>query len=245
MLAFIGGTGLARMSGLEITGEHPPRTEWGEASAAVTEGSLEGQPVLFLPRHGDPHSVLPHKVDYRANIAALAGAGATRVIAVNAVGGIRDEALEPGTLVVPDQLIDYTWGRTASFHETADSPDAHMDFTRPFDPALRKRLAEALESCQEHWVDGGCYGATQGPRLETAAEILRMERDGCTLVGMTGMPEAVLARESGLAYAMLCLVVNPAAGKSEREISMTEIEQVVAGGMGRVQTVLAELARSF
>ena len=242
MLAFIGGTGLTRMANLEIIGERDADTSWGTASAPVTEGRLAGERVMFLPRHGNPHRLPPHRVNYRANIAALAAAGATEIIAVNAVGGISGRALENGMLVLPDQLIDYTWGRDSTFFEDEKNEPTHVDFTRPFDSSLRQRLAGALGEAGVEWIDSGCYGATQGPRLETAAEILRMERDGCTLVGMTGMPEAVLAREAGMAYAMLCLVVNPAAGKSEGEISMGEIAAVVEQGMERVQAVLTRMA---
>lgn len=242
MLAFIGGTGLTQMASLQQVGEHSAETRWGQASAAVQEGKLDGVPVLFLARHGNPHVLLPHQVNYRANIAALKNAGATAIVAVNAVGGIT-ERCGSGALVVPDQLIDYTWGRDSTYFDGGDGPVTHVDFSWPFDTALRLQLVDAFEQLQMEPVNGGCYGATQGPRLETAAEIERMERDGCDIVGMTGMPEAVLARELEVPYAMLSLVVNPAAGKADREITMAEIEAVLHKGMGGVHDVLAQLAR--
>lgn len=242
MLALIGGTGLARMDALRVERHHPAENRWGCASSPVIGGRIGEQPVLFLPRHGDPHALLPHQVNYRANIQALVDAGATSVLAVNAVGGITDAVCRSGCLVVPDQIIDYTWGRDSTFFDTEDSAVIHVDFSFPMDPALRRALHRALKDCALEAVDGGCYGATQGPRLETAAEIDRMERDGCDLVGMTGMPEAVLAREAGLPYAMLSLVVNPAAGRSDEEISMEAIQAVVETGMADVQAVIRRLA---
>lgn len=240
MLAFIGGTGLTRLQGLNIVERKSLDTEWGSPSSPVTVGELNGQQVLFLARHGDPHVLLPHQVNYRANLSALQQAGATAIVAVNAVGGISDEAVS-GAIVVPTQIIDYTHGRDTTFFDKKNGPVVHVDFSWPFDEPLRRRLLDALQAVAAPTVDGGCYGATQGPRLETAAEIARMERDGCTIVGMTGMPEAVLARELSLPYAMLSLVVNPAAGKSDAEITMEEIEAVIHAGMGKVTEALAVL----
>jgi len=240
MLAFIGGTGLTRLQGLNIVERKSLDTEWGSPSSPVTVGELNGQQVLFLARHGDPHVLLPHQVNYRANLAALQQAGASAIVAVNAVGGISDEAVS-GAIVVPTQIIDYTHGRDTTFFDKKNGPVVHVDFSWPFDEPLRRRLLDALQAVAAPTVDGGCYGATQGPRLETAAEIARMERDGCTIVGMTGMPEAVLARELSLPYAMLSLVVNPAAGKSDAEITMEEIEAVIHAGMGKVTEALAVL----
>ena len=240
MLAFIGGTGLTRLQGLNIVERKSLDTEWGSPSSPVTVGELNGQQVLFLARHGDPHVLLPHQVNYRANIAALQQAGASAIVAVNAVGGISADAAS-GAIVVPTQIIDYTHGRDTTFFDGKGGPVVHVDFSWPFDEPLRRRLLDALQAVSAPAVDGGCYGATQGPRLETAAEIARMERDGCTIVGMTGMPEAVLARELSLPYAMLSLVVNPAAGKSDTEITMEEIEAVIHAGMGKVTEALAVL----
>lgn len=244
MLAFIGGTGLTRMDNLDIVQRHDITTRYGMPSAPVVEGQLDGQRVLFLARHGDPHVLLPHQVNYRANLSALKAAGATAVVAANAVGGITAQA-PTGALVLPDQIIDYTWGREMTLFDDPDEPLVHVDFSWPFDVNLRNALKTRLAASELQWNDGGCYAATQGPRLETAAEIQRLERDGCDIVGMTGMPEAVLARELELPYAMLSLVVNPAAGKSTHEITMAEIEAVIHDGMASVCQLLADFARHY
>lgn len=244
MLAFIGGTGLTRMDSLEILQRHDITTRFGKPSAPVLEGQLDGQRVLFLARHGDPHVLLPHQVNYRANMVALKEAGATAIVAANAVGGITAQA-PTGALVLPDQIIDYTYGREMTLFDDPAEPLVHVDFSWPFDVALRNKLKTQLAATELQWNDGGCYAATQGPRLETAAEILRLERDGCDIVGMTGMPEAVLARELELPYAMLSLVVNPAAGKSTHEITMAEIEAVIHDGMASVCQLLADFARDY
>ena len=221
------------------------RTEFGEPSAPLSLGKLGGREVLFLARHGEAHSIPPHQVNYRANIRALKDAGAARIASVATVGGIRRE-LGPGTLVVPDQIIDYTWGRAASFFEGPGAKVTHIDFTEPYSAPLRKALLAAARTCGEAVVDGGCYGTTQGPRLETAAEIARMERDGADLVGMTAMPEAALAREAGLEYAAIAVVVNHAAGKgdSAKAVSFAAMEAVQRQAMARVLRILEALAQS-
>ncbi|MBZ9557037.1 MULTISPECIES: S-methyl-5'-thioinosine phosphorylase [Modicisalibacter] len=240
MLAIIGGTGLTALPGLEVIKRHSAETPLGAASAGVVQGALQGREVLFLARHGHPHKLPPHRINYRANLWALKQAGASGIVAVNAVGGI-DPALARGALVVPDQLIDYTMGRESSYFDGRFKPMKHIDFSWPYSETLRERLLEAGATAGEPLEDGGVYGCTQGPRLETAAEIARMAMDGCRLVGMTGMPEAALARELELAYASLALVVNPAAGVSDREIDMTDIDAVVAAGMARVRRVIEAL----
>lgn len=242
MLALIGGTGLTRLPNLEIIERKQLRTRFGEVR--VVKGELAGKQVLFLARHGDPHLLLPHQVNYRANIMALKEAGATQIVAVNAVGGISADATA-GTLVLPDQIIDYSHGRDTTFFDDLDAPLVHVDFTQPFNAGLREQLRLALKQSALDWVEGGCYGVTQGPRLETTAEIIRMERDGCTIVGMTAMPEAVLARELALPYAMLSLVVNPAAGKAAGEITIEQIEAVIHAGMAQVCEFLAGFVSRF
>lgn len=237
MLAVIGGTGLTRMNNLVVDQHHVIHTRYGTPAAPVLEGTLSGKPVLFLARHGDPHRFLPHQVTYRANMQALKEAGATAVLAVNAVGGITERA-PTGGLVLADQIIDYTHGRPGTLFDGPEDPLVHVDFTWPFDTALRNALKARLARTDWAWSETGCYGATQGPRLETAAEIVRLENDGCDMVGMTGMPEAVLARELDLPYAMVSLVVNPAAGKTPREVSLKEIETVLYSGMARVCELL-------
>ncbi|WP_341705970.1 S-methyl-5'-thioinosine phosphorylase [Halopseudomonas sp.] len=239
----IGGTGLSALDGLEIEGEDQVQTPWGEPSAPVVRGRIGGQLVCFLARHGHPHRIPPHRVNYRANIWALREAGVDRIIAVNAVGGIHP-ALGTGAFCVPDQLIDYTWGRASTFFEDDLEAVTHIDFTSPYDESLRQQLLGALRAHGHQCLPGGVYAATQGPRLETAAEIRRLERDGADLVGMTGMPEAALARELDVAYACLALVVNPAAGKATEVITMEAIEAVVHAGMQQVKAVLQQVLKA-
>jgi 5'-methylthioinosine phosphorylase len=217
-----------------------PPLRWGSPSGAPREIDVAGVPVLLLARHGVPHRVAPHLINYRANIELLAALGATRVIALNTVGGITPDATT-GRLVVPHQLVDYTWGRAHTFVE--DEAVVHVDFGEPLDARLRGELVAAARALGLDVGDGGVYGCTQGPRFETAAEIDRMARDGCTLVGMTGMPEAGLARERGLPYAMLSLVVNPAAGRAVDPFNLEAIGRVIEAGMSAVEQVLREVVR--
>ncbi|OOG55936.1 methylthioadenosine phosphorylase [Rhodanobacter sp. B05] len=243
-LAVIGGSGLYKFPGLENTTRHSVDTPYGPASGDVVLGNFAGMRVAFLARHGESHSLPPHRVNYRANVWALHSLGARRVIGVNAVGGIRAD-MGPRVIVVPDQLIDYTHGRTTSYCDVDGAEVRHIDFSEPYTDSLRRRLLAAARAAGVAAIDGGCYGATQGPRLETRAEIARMKRDGCDLVGMTGMPEAVLARELGLEYACLALVANFAAGcGDEAEISIEEIFAHLAAATAEVPRILAEWARA-
>ncbi len=203
-------------------------------------GKIAGQQVIFLPRHGLNHTIPPHKINYRANLWALQQQGVEQIIAVAAVGGIRAD-LAPGVLAIPDQIIDYTYGREQSFFSDDFSVDNHIDFSYPYDSALREKLMEAAKQQQIDIVDGGTYGATQGPRLETAAEIQRMAQDGCAMVGMTGMPEACLARELNIAYVSCALMVNWGAGIGDGIITMAQIEQTLAAGMDDVKAILKEI----
>jgi 5'-methylthioinosine phosphorylase len=210
-LAIIGGTGLYKLAELQDVEAHQPVTHYGALSGPVRVGTLDGHRVAFLARHGEGHSLPPHKINYRANLAALKALGAQRVLALNTVGGIT-ERFGPRVLGCPDQLIDYTWGRISTICEEPGTDVIHVDFGEPYTRSLREAVVAAATKAGVALVDGGCYGATQGPRLETRAEISRMRRDGCDLVGMTGMPEAGLAREMGLDYACLAIVANWAAG---------------------------------
>jgi 5'-methylthioinosine phosphorylase len=248
-LALIGGTGLYALAGLGGADGRVVETPWGTPSSPVAIGDVGGRRVAFLARHGSDHSIPPHRVNYRANLWALHHLGARRVIGVNAVGGIRGDC-GPRQLVLPDQIIDYTSDRAATFSDGNGAPVRHVDFGEPYDAGLRAALLDAARACGITLVDGGCYGATQGPRLETRAEIVRMRRDGCDLVGMTGMPEAALARELGVAYACLALVANWAAGCDPaaadgraREIGMDEIMAHLEAAMGAVPELVGELLR--
>lgn len=245
MLGIIGGSGLTELANLENTRRQVVRTPYGEPSGALTFGTMQGRNVVFLARHGYEHTIPPHEVNYRANIWALHAEKAMDVVSVASVGGIRAD-LVPGTLVVPDQIIDYTYGRDTTFFDQTTRSVMHIDFTRPYSDVMRRRLLLAAAAAGEAVLDGGAYAVTQGPRLETAAEINRLERDGADMVGMTGMPEAALARELGLSYAAIAVVVNYAAGRgaSADGVRFEEIDAVSQAAMERVRKLLDCLASS-
>jgi len=240
-LAVIGGSGLYQFPGLENATRHALDTPFGAASGEVLVGDFAGRRVAFLARHGEHHTLPPHRVNYRANLWALHSLGARRVVGINAVGGIRGD-MGPRAIVVPDQLIDYTHGRLTSYCDVDGAEVKHIDFSEPYTESLRRQLLAAAAKAGIAVIGGGCYGATQGPRLETRAEIARMKRDGCDLVGMTGMPEAALARELALEYACLALVANFAAGcGDEAQISIEEIFAHLAVATAQVPRILAAM----
>ena len=243
-LAIIGGSGFANLKTLEVVRREVVHTPYGEPSAPLTHGLLDGKEVTFLPRHGSGHIIPPHKVNYRANLWALKNVGISQVIGVAAVGGIRKD-MKPGLIAVPDQIIDYTYGRQHTFFEDDLQKVTHIDFTAPYTDRLRQALLKAAKKSGASVIDGGTYGATQGPRLETTMEIKRMARDGCDLVGMTGMPEASLARELDMDYASCSVVANWAAGLSDGPITMKEIEASLVDGMDQVRRLLLELTKAL
>ncbi len=242
MLAIIGGSGLNQFPELEIVSERHISTPFGDCSAPLVTARLQDRHLVFLPRHGQGHKLPPHQINYRANLWALREVGATNVLAINAVGGIHSK-MGPGTFVVPHQLIDYTYGREQSYNFLTDGYINHIDFTHPYSQLMRQQLIASLLAMDLPFQDAGVYACTQGPRLETAAEILRLQRDGCDLVGMTAMPEAALARELGLEYAALCLVVNWAAGLGGDELSMDEIMKTLAAGMDNIKKTIFIFAK--
>ena len=237
-LAIIGGSGLARMEGLNITRREMVKTPFGAPSCPLIFGEYAGVDVVFLARHGNTHRFPPHKINYCANIWALHSVGIERIIAIGAVGGIADDC-SVGKLVIPDQIIDYTVGRQNTFFDGGSDPVKHIDFSYPYDDALRKALIEGAEK-----TDGvalrrdGTLGVTQGPRLETAAEIARLQRDGCSLVGMTAMPETALAREMDMAYAACLVVVSRAAGIDGNTVNTAELPQAISDAMISARSVL-------
>ena len=245
MLAIIGGSGFNQLSDIEVLRRQAVRTPYGEPSGALTFGAIAGHEVVFLARHGYGHTIPPHEVNYRANVWALHAQGVKNVVSTAAVGGIRGD-LKPGALVVPDHIIDYTHGRAGTFFTLTDRGVHHIDFTLPYCQTLRAACLKAAQQAGEKVVDGGVYAATQGPRLETAAEINRLERDGADMVGMTGMPEAALARELGLCYATIAVVANYAAGRggSRLAIDINAITVALQQAMGRLRLILESLVRS-
>ena len=239
LLGIIGGSGLTKLKNLEIAERRVMRTPYGEPSAPITYGQLGGQTTLFLPRHGAGHTIPPHKVNYQANLWALKECGVTHVVAVAAVGAIADNLLS-ASLVFPDQIIDYTYGRAHTYFGDTKQV-THVDFTQPYCESLRQVLLDASTRAGIVAATRATYAATQGPRFETIAEIRRLERDGADIVGMTGMPEAGLARELGLCYATIAVIANPAAGKVAGEISIKQIEKNLEQGMEKVRALLAHV----
>jgi len=250
--AVIGGSGLYQFADLKIIEQKKAHTPFGEPSDAITIGQLQNTTVYFLPRHGAKHHLPPHKVNYRANLFALRELGVTHILAVNAVGGIA-KSLNAGDIVIPDQMIDYTYGREHTFSDGTGNVISgeqvhHIDFTQPFDETLRQKIINAANTLDSSVIgaviETGVYGCMQGPRLETAAEIKRMANDGCTLVGMTAMPEAALARELDLAYASISIVANMAAGLSDIPLTVEDIHAVVTQGLSRIQQLIKITIRS-
>lgn len=237
--ALIGGSGFQRVAGFERNRTATVDTPYGAPSDALQFGVLGGREWVFLRRHGEGHRLPPHRINYRANLWALRAAGARRVVACAAVGGI-DPALGVGDLVVPAQLIDFTYGRAHTFFDGDGEGVQHIDFSRPFCDCLRAEILAAAGRAGRKAVDGGVYAVTQGPRLETAAEIDHLARAGATIVGMTGMPEAALARELGLDYAALAIVVNPAAGRAPT-IDMTQLALHIDRGAAKALSVIAAM----
>jgi len=237
-LALVGGTGLTEL--LHDTETCVPDTPYGLPSAPVRIIETEPVRLLFLPRHGSPHRYPPHRVNYRANMWALREAGANHVLAVSAVGGIT-ENYGPGTLSAPDQLIDYSWGREHTYHDSGDVPLVHVDFSHPYQGPLRRMVLRAAASESLEINDGGCIGVFQGPRLESAAEVERARRDGCDMAGMTSLPEAGLARELGLDYAGVAVVSNWGAGVNGEPISEEDIAETLKEPMARVRKLVRAL----
>jgi 5'-methylthioadenosine phosphorylase len=242
MIAIIGGSGLTQLANLAITHRQIVRTPYGEPSGPLTFGRIGDNEVAFLARHGYGHTLAPHEINYRANLWALQAKGVKRVIAVCTVGGI-DPALTSGSLALPDQIIDYTWGRPSTYFEGAEQPVTHIDFTHPFCEETRAMALAAARDAGVDLHDGGTYAAVQGPRLETRAEIDRFERDGATMVGMTGMPEAALARELNISYAQIAVCVNAAAGRAESRdrVALDDIGRIIDTAMEKVRLVVAKI----
>ncbi len=241
-LGLIGGTGLDYWG--SAVRSHDINSIYGQPSADLTEYLIGSSQVFFLPRHGEQHQIPPHAVNYQANIDAFRQLQVESIIAVNAVGGI-SRLNQPGTLTVPDQLIDYTWGRAHTFSMSDGDNLSHVEFAKPFDGRSRSELLKAAAKAGVDVTDGGCVAVSQGPRLETAAEIKRFMQDGCDLVGMTSMPEAALAREAGLDYASLCINANWGAGLEQEPVSMEAIETTLVDAMVKVRKLLGILFEEF
>lgn len=237
-IAVIGGTGMNQWPGLQVTESRTLATPYGKPSTPLLFGRVYGVDAVFLARHGEGHKLAPHAINYRANLWALHEVGAKSVVAISAVGGISAN-LPPAALAVPSDLVDYTYGREHTFCDGVEQPLKHAEFTDPYASRVRDALLRGAAAASVEVVDGGVMGVTQGPRLESRAEIRRMKQDGCDMVGMTGMPEAALARELELDYASLAVSVNWAAGMGEGDIH-GEIARFIAEGMDKVRRVLGQ-----
>ncbi len=250
MLGIIGGTGLAVLADLQVGRRQIVRTPYGEPSGPLTFGEIAGKPVVFLPRHGNGHTIAPHMINYRANIWALHAQGVKDIVAIATVGGIAEE-LGPATIALPNQLIDYTHSRKNTYFDGLSDNGfqgvKHIDFTEPYDHSLRALCLKAASLVGERLIDGGVYAAAQGPRLETAAEINRFDRDGATMVGMTGMPEAALARELEVRYAAICPVANHAAGRGDslHAIKYEEMSETLNLTMARVRSIIQQVVTLY
>ena len=245
-IAIIGGTGLTCLTNLTVTSHEIHNSPYGEPSAPLVRGRLENIDVVFLPRHGAGHTIPPHKINYRANLSVLHALGIENIVAINAVGGISREMM-PQVITIPDQIVDYTYSRAHTFFDDSLDQVTHIDFTQPYCQKLRQSILTASKQAKIPVIDKATYAATQGPRLETAAEINRLERDGCHVVGMTGMPEAALARELGLCYASINVVTNKAAGRGvdSDEITLDDIEKNLTIALENVKQILGYLIKNI
>ena len=243
MLAIITGSGFYELDGLRDPTVETVPTEWGSAQVTRGRWATNDAPVLFLARHGSDHSIAPHLINYRANVAALAEAGATAIVSTAVSGGIAD-GLDPGTFVVIDDFLDMTSGRPLTFFDAPGSVQ-HTDVSDPYDPALRAALVASAADADIEIRNGGVYAATNGPRFETRAEIRALQAMGADLVGMTGCPEVVLANELGLAYGALGVIVNRAVGLADVELSLDEIWAVVADAKPQGEAILSGIIESW
>jgi len=243
-IAIIGGTGLSRLDALSVHRREMVKTPFGVPSCPLVFGELNGASVVFLSRHGNRQSIPAHMVNYCANVWALHSVGVERIVAVGGVGAI-DDTCKVGDIVIPDQIIDYTTDRTSSY-ERGDVEGFHqVDFSYPFNHVLRQKLIEGGARADVPVVQQGTYGTVSGPRLETVAEVHRMERDGCSIVGMSCMPEAALARELAVDYAFCAVTVNLAAGKADGVISVPDWQSAIETGMASAQRLLSETVSSL
>ena len=237
MIAIIGGTGLSRLFDTAPVSRRSCESRFGSPSDDLSVYEVADRQVVFLPRHGHPHRVAPHLINYRANLDCLQKFGVTKVIAVNAVGGIHPE-MGPEGISIPDQIIDYTYGREHTIYDAQANALDHIDMSYPYSDSVRAALIDAARDCHEPVLANGCYAATQGPRLESSAEIKRIKRDGGDMVGMTGMPEAAIARELGMDYGCIALSVNWAAGIVDEVITMDDINASLSKGMDKALAIV-------
>jgi len=239
-IAVIGGSIFSKLSNLQVEKESWPDTPFGKTSSPLKEGTYSDKKIIYLDRHGKERNTPPHLINYRANMWALKQLGIEYAIGLSIVGGIRSD-MTAGHFVFPDQIVDYTYSRPSTCYEEFDVSQ-HIDFSYPYDNALRAKFIEAAQELHLDYTDDATYAVTQGPRFETMAEITRLERDGCDIVGMTAMPEALLARELGIKYASIAVVGSKAAGRTDGlGVSISEIHQVVHDSIEELHRLLANV----
>lgn len=233
----IAGSGFYDIEGVKVLEERTIATPYGQSSDVYRICELSGKMFIFIARHGSPHRIPPHKVNYRANIWGLRELGVERILSVNAVGGI-NRLMHPGDIVIADQVIDMTHGRESTFYDAAEV--VHIDFTMPYCPDLREALFEAGRRNNIPLKESATYLSSNGPRLESKAEIRFYSQIGGDIIGMTGMPEASLARELEICFAKVCVVTNYAAGISEDKLTVTEVIDTMKASTRKVKTLLME-----
>ena len=239
MIGIIGGTGIYDTKNAEEIKKEVVKTPYGDVSE-IKIVDFGGKQVAFLPRHGKSHGVPPHKINYRANIYALKEIGVKRIISTNSVGSI-NETLSPGDVVVPRDFLDFTKGRESTFY---DDRVVHTDFSNPYCPEIRNALIKAAEPAAKV-LPIGVYACTQGPRFETPAEIKMIKTLGGDIVGMTGVPEVVLARELEICYGSLCIVANFAAGIKEEKLTATEVTEIVKKNENMLGKIIASAIKGM
>ena len=235
IIGLIAGTGFYDLPALKDGESRELDTLYGKAQ--IRSGEWNGARLIFLTRHGVGHSIPPHLINYRANIKAMKDLGVEQIIAINVVGGINPK-LSPGDLCLIDEFIDFTSGRQHTFSDGSKPSVQHVDLTRPYDAKIQSALRQSAKESGILLHENGVYAGFNGPRFETPSEIRLAALAGATVVGMTGCPEVSLARELGIAYASIALVVNPAAGLSEVEITMDEINKALDLGKSKALTVI-------
>ena len=241
-LAVIAGSGFYDPAILSEVEELEVGTPYGPIKPFI--GRLGELKVAFLPRHGSDHTVLPHQLNYRANLWGLKVMGVERIIALTAVGSLRTE-LPGGSLVLVDQFLDFTKQRPLTFFESGEVAKAHLDLSVPFCSELRRNLLDTANGLEIKLKDGGCYVCTEGPRYETPAEVRMFQTLGGDLVGMTLVPEVVLARELGICYANLSIVTNLAAGIASGALDHSEVVRLVGANQGLISGLLSTTLRAI
>ena len=241
-IGIIGGTGLDELSIGANLQPQTVNTRYGKAD--LITGSVNNQDVVFCARHGHKHTIVPHRINYKSNIAALKKSGCSSILATAACGSLKPEYQE-GDLLILDQFLDFTKQRPQSFFDKPNGPLIHIDITNPYCPTLRTSMIESAKALNFSVHSHGCYACTEGPRYETAAEVRMLGKLGADVVGMTSATEAILAREAGLCYAAISVVTNAAAGLSKTPVQHVNVAKFMARSMDTVLQLFAYTIRQY